>query len=465
LNLWYFAPKQAQQPVNALTEPNIDPADLMPAEPLRIPPEIHGISTASIHPGALKVLHRLDEAGFQACLVGGCVRDLLLGREPKDFDVATDASPEQVRKLFRSARIIGRRFRLVHVRHGRDIIEVATFRAPHHVAEDEAQALVEENGRILRDNVYGTLETDVWRRDFTINALYYDIRDHSILDFTGGMTDLAEGRLRLLGDPATRYREDPVRMLRAVRFATKLGFRLDPDAEAAIHELHPLIAEVSPARLFEEVLKLMHGGCALQTFEALRHYGLFAHLFPAAEAHLNGPDGEAFGSLINAALANTDRRIAAGQPVTPAFLVAVLLWGPVRARAAELEAHEGMPPIPALQEAAQEVLHAQQRSISIPRRFTLPAREIWALQLRLPRTSGKRPLRLLSHPRFRAGYDFLCLRAQSAEPELAELCQWWTEFQQQAGLPASPAPEARPEGGERPRRRRRPRRRKPRSGQ
>ncbi|HEB98384.1 MAG TPA: polynucleotide adenylyltransferase PcnB, partial [Thiotrichales bacterium] len=256
--------------------------DIDPQQPVIIPRAEHGISRSNISPNALKVLYRLRSAGYRACLVGGGVRDLLLGREPKDFDVATDARPEEVRKLFRNCRLVGRRFRLAHVVFGREVIEVATFRGRHDAAE-EGETATSEEGRILRDNVYGTIEEDAWRRDFTVNALYYDIEDFSVRDYVGGMEDLRAGVLRLIGDPEARYREDPVRMLRAVRFAVKLGFRIEPATEAPIESLAHLLFEIPPARLFEEVLKLFQGGMALETFEMLRHYDLFGKLFPLTE--------------------------------------------------------------------------------------------------------------------------------------------------------------------------------------
>jgi poly(A) polymerase len=422
-------------------------------------PDEHGIAAAQIDYRALKVLNHLDENGYRACLVGGGVRDLLLGREPKDFDVATDALPEDVRRLFRNARLIGRRFRLAHVRYGREVIEVATFRAPHHEAQNDGQAVMEDNGRILRDNVYGTLEQDVWRRDFTINALYYDIADGSVIDFTGGMDDLKAGVLKLIGDPEQRYREDPVRMLRAVRFAAKLGFRIDAESEAVIHNLHGLLREVSPARLFDEFLKLMHGGVALETFERLRHYGLFQHLFPATERALSEPDGEWLGSFIAKALDNTDKRISQGKTVNPAFLIAVLLWGDVK-KGMDKRLAEGQPMVPSLLQAGRVSLSEQVKYLSIPRRFSMVARDIWDMQPRLHRTSGKRPLALLEHQRFRAAYDFMCLRGHAGEDKLVELCDWWTHFQ------ASNEDERRAlqpnKSGSR-RRRHRPRKRKPKS--
>jgi poly(A) polymerase len=384
---------------------------------------------------------------------------MLLGREPKDFDVSTNAKPEEVRQLFRNCRLIGRRFRLAHVHFGREIIEVATFRALHSDADDSEERLI-ENGRIIRDNVYGTIEEDAWRRDFTVNALYYNISDFSVVDYVGGMEDLRAGVLRLIGDAETRYREDPVRMLRAVRFAVKLGFRIHPDSEAPLFELAPLLASISPARLYEEVLKLFLGGVAAQTFEALRHYRLFEHLFPVTERVLSelreGPELE----LLNRALANTDTRIAEDKPVTPAFLYAALLWGPVRMRIAELQA-SGMAEMPALQQASREVFEEQSRHAILPRRFSTQMREIWLLQPRLQRNTGKRAARMLEHPRFRAAYDFLLLRAAAGEP-VGELADWWTKFQEtdEQGRAALAAPVA-PSAERRPRRRRRRKTRKP----
>ncbi len=420
--------------------------------PVIIPRSEHGISRSNISENALKVLYRLQKAGHEAYLVGGSVRDLLLGREPKDFDVSTDASPEQVRQLFRNCRLIGRRFRLAHVTFGREIIEVATFRA----AEGGARVHT-ENGMILRDNVYGTVEEDAWRRDFTVNALYYDIRDFSVLDYTGGMADLRAGRLRIIGDAETRYREDPVRMLRAIRFAAKLGFRLDEASEAAIRQLGPLLAEVAPARLFDEILKLFLGGYAVQTFEVLRHYGLFGSLFPATERCLQHEEHHFPLTLLVRALENTDLRLAEGKPVTPAFLFAALLWEPVRARTAELRA-QGLAPIEALQRAGDEVVARQTERVACPKRFTLQSREIWTFQERLTRRSGRRPSLLMEQPRFRAAYDFLLLRAHSGE-DVGELAQWWTRYQEQdeGGRHAMSASQKGKEGH--PRKRRRPRRR------
>jgi poly(A) polymerase len=375
-------------------------------------------------------LYRLKDSGYQAHLVGGGVRDLLLGREPKDFDIATDALPQDIRRLFRNCRLIGRRFRLAHVMFGRDVVEVATFRALQE--EDDAggsERHVDAEGRIVRDNVYGSLEEDAFRRDFTVNALYYNIADFSVIDHVRGVEDVKSGMLRLIGDPVTRYREDPVRMLRAVRFATKLGFRIEPDTERPIPELAPLLGDIPPARLFDEMLKLFMDGNALANFEALRHYGLFGQLFPLTEQALMHEQEHFPHTLISHGMENTDSRIAAGKPVTPVFLLAVFLWQPVRERAAQLEA-AGQHPAQAMQHAGSQILAEQAAIMATPRRFSLPMREIWMLQLRLESRGGRRSLKVLGHPRFRAAYDFLLLRCAAGEVPAAT-GQWWTDFQEQ----------------------------------
>ena len=407
-----------------------DPAEQSTSNvvPLRPQPRIytrdeHNISRKFISENALKVLYRLDKAGYQAYLVGGGVRDLLLGREPKDFDIATNAQPEQVRELFRNCRLIGRRFRLAHVQFGQEIIEVATFRAQHD--GDEEGASLSDEGRILRDNVYGTIEEDVWRRDFTANALYYNIADFSIVDYVGGVEDLRAGRLRLIGDPDKRYREDPVRMLRAVRFATKLGFALDQATLATIPRLRGLLEDIAPARLFDEMLKLFQGGMGQQTFEALRHHGLFHCLFPLTDELLDSPEGEFALTLISAALRSTDARVAENRPITPAFLLAALLWHVVEEEAASMMAN-GVPSADAINLAADMVISKQIARIAMPRRFTNVTREIWALQLRLQRPS-RRSDKLLEHPRFRAAYDFLVLRAEAGDPVI-DAAEFWTRF-------------------------------------
>ncbi len=373
------------------------------------------------------MLYRLKNAGYDAFLVGGCVRDMLLGREPKDFDVATNALPEEIEQLFRNCRLIGRRFRLAHIMFGKDIVEVATFRATTpQTGDDEARQL--EDGLILRDNVYGTIEEDAWRRDFRVNALYYNISDFSVVDYTGGLEDLRNGVLSLIGDARVRLREDPVRMLRAVRFAVKLGFRIDDDCERAMVELAPDIQKVPAARLFDEVSKLFLSGFALQTFETLRHYGLFAQLFPATDSLLESGDRDHMHRLLVRGLENSDKRVAEDKPVTPAFLLAVLMWEPVLDQALRLEQERGMKPMDALYAAMGDILQQQAERIALPRRFSIQIREIWSMQSRLERR-GKRALKLVQHPRFRAAYDFLLLRGE-ANPELAEMCDWWTAFQE-----------------------------------
>jgi poly(A) polymerase len=393
-------------------------------EPAVIARSEHGVSRASISENALKVLYRLHKSGYRACLVGGSVRDLLLGREPKDFDVATDAEPEEIRRLFRNCRLIGRRFRLAHIHFGPEIIEVATFRGNN----ENGEIATSETGRILHDNVYGSIENDALRRDFTVNALYYDIADFSVIDYAGGLDDLRNGVLSLIGDAATRFREDPVRMLRAVRFAARLGFRIDPAAEQAIFELGPMLQEIPPARLFDETIKLFHSGNAVASFELLRHYDLFRYLVPETEEALASEDHAFPRVFIARALANTDERIAEGKPVTPAFLFAVLLWEPVRILAERVAVSESLSPLAAMQHAASELIARQVGHIALPRRFSLPMRDIWALQIRFERRSGKQPYRLIGHPQFRAAYDFLCLRSEVGEVD-RELCQWWTDFQ------------------------------------
>ena len=418
----------------------------------------HTVSRSNISESALKVLYRLKDAGYQSCLVGGGVRDLLLGREPKDFDVGTNAHPEEIRELFRNSRLIGRRFRLAHVRYGREVIEVATFRSRHdNNTGDSRDAELNDEGRILRDNVYGSIEDDVFRRDFTINALYYDIDGFSVIDYVGGLQDLEAGVLRLIGDPEQRYREDPVRMLRAVRFAAKLGFRIHPDSEAPLADLGHLLNDVPSARLFEEVLKLFQGGCALATFELLRHYDLFRYLFPMTEEALTHEENDFPLMLVSKALANTDKRLAEGKPVTPAFLYAALLWEPMRQRADMLQ-KEGARPVEAIQIAGNQITAEQVQITSLPKRFSFPMREIWLLQPKLERRRGKAPYRMLEHPRFRAAYDFLLLRSECGEasPELAD---WWTNFQE---LNAEEREQLTPQAaGKKSPRRRRARKRKP----
>ncbi len=383
-----------------------------------------------------------------AFLVGGCVRDLLLGLTPKDFDVATDALPEEIRKLFRNCRLVGRRFRLAHVFFGRETIEVATFRAtsapsqgdeplPDTDPEDgEAPELDDEStarafdasGRILRDNVYGTIDEDVWRRDFTANALYYNIADFSVWDYVSGAEDIAARRLRLIGDPETRYREDPVRMLRAARFEAKLGFTIDADTARPIATLRELLSAVPPARLFDETLKLFLTGHGAKSFEVLRRRGLLAQLLPTVDSWFVSHPGSLVERLLLQGLRNTDERVVADKPVTPTFLFALLLYGPIAAII------EGTPPerwheLATILDACDRAVRDAQTHIAIPKRFALGVREMFALQPRLEHPRGRRALRVIEHPRFRAGYDLLLLRAEFglAPPEMAT---WWTRLQE-----------------------------------
>nr|ART38903.1 H167 [uncultured bacterium] len=427
-----------------MPEPSLGPPRILPRSE-------HSISRAHISKSALNVLYGLHKAGYEACLVGGGVRDLLLGVTPKDFDIATSASPEQVRATFRNSRLIGRRFRLAHVHFGPEIVEVATYRASHDKAEDEADARL-DGDRILRDNVYGTREEDVIRRDFTVNALYYRIEDFSLIDHVGALEDIEQRRLRTIGDPEARYREDPVRMLRAVRLAAKLGLTIEPATEAPLFELGYLLETVPQARLFDEAVKLLLSGHGVRSYELLLHYRLLDYLFPIESATL-APERE---RLIRDALANTDQRVAAGLPVTPAFLIAVLLWEPLQHAMAH-QLVRGVSEHDAFVQAQEDVLRTQNDLLAVPKRFTLPAAEIWFLQGRLQRR--RQPDRLLAHPRFRAAFDFLALRAQH-EPDLRPCLDFWAARQDGIELPPYNEGEGEADGsGPRRRRRRRGRRR------
>jgi poly(A) polymerase len=401
--------------------------------PRIVPRDEHHISRKNISDGALKVISRLRAGGFQGYLVGGSVRDLLLGNKPKDFDVATDARPEQVRELFRNSRIIGRRFKIVHVRFGPEIIEVTTFRgahAPFDPEDDDEQpatagSMRSETGMLLRDNVYGTVEEDAIRRDFTVNALYYTTENFAVYDYADGLRDLQNKSIRIIGDAETRYREDPVRMLRAIRFAAKLDFAIEAGTAEPIRRLGKLLRDIPAARMFDEILKLLMGGHGQATYRLLCDYGLFDILVPGpAEAIAVGLPGAE--QLILEALANTDRRIQDGKPVTPAFIYAALLWPALQQEMSTLSA-QGLAEQLAVQQAIQTTLERQLRHTSIPRRFSQPMREIWELQWRLPRRDPRRIQNLLEHPRLRAAYDFLLLRGQAGEA-VEELGQWWTEF-------------------------------------
>jgi poly(A) polymerase len=386
---------------------------------LRVGRDKHGVARERISPAAAKVCAVLREGGFSAYVVGGAVRDLLLGITPKDYDVATDARPEQIKPLFRRAIIIGRRFRLVHVMLGPETVEVSTFRSA-----DADTSEKDEHGRVLRDNVFGTQEEDARRRDFTVNALYYDPATEEVVDFHGGLADLRKRVLRVIGDPETRYREDPVRMLRAVRLAAKLGLTLDPQTREPIREMAPLMERVPPARLFEEMLKLLLSGHASASLRQLREVGLHKGLLPLLDVILEQPLGERFVTL---ALAQTDERVLAGRPVSPAFLFAALLWHEVLAAWKARQAR-GERAIPALETAMDEVLDTQCAKLAITRRLTATMREVWAMQPRFENRSGNRAYRLVEAPRFRMAYDFLALRAASGEVA-AELEAWWRAFQ------------------------------------
>lgn len=442
------------------------------AQPRIIPRSEHAISRSHISPNALRVLYRLRDAGFMGFLVGGCVRDLLIGIEPKDFDVATDALPEQVRRLFRNCRLVGRRFRLAHVFFGRETIEVATFRATSAPSQgdeplpeadpedgeapeldddavavaaepvapargrgaagddsdDSAERAFDASGRILRDNVYGTIDEDVWRRDFTANSLYYNIADFSLWDYVDGTADIAARTLRLIGDPETRYREDPVRMLRAARFEAKLGFQIAPATAAPIPPLRGLLAGVPPARLFDETLKLFLTGHGARSFGVLRRRGLLQVLLPTVDAYFASHPGSLIEKLLLQGLENTDARVIADKPVTPTFLFALLLYGPI-AGLIEAAPPERWHEVATILDACDRATREAQGRIAIPRRFSLGVREMFALQPRLEHPRGRRALRVLEHPRFRAAYDLLLLRAQFGLAS-ADMAQWWTQVQE-----------------------------------
>lgn len=388
------------------------------SEPVILGPEEHGIDPKNVSSNAIRVTQTLQEAGFKAFVVGGAVRDLLLGVKPKDFDIATDATPEQVKKLFRRAFIIGRRFQIVHVMFGQDLLEVTTFRG-----NGSDNAPKDEHGRVLRDNNFGPQHEDAARRDFTINAMYYDPATQSVLDYHGGIEDIRAKLLRIIGMPEARYREDPVRMLRVVRFAAKLGFTIEPTTRAPIPVMAPLIDNVPAARVFDEMLKLLLSGHALACLKELRSAGLHHGLLPLLDVVLEQPIGMKFVTL---ALESTDNRVKAGKGVSPGFLFASLLWHQVLEKWTAYRA-AGESPIPALHLAADAVLETQTENLALQRRIATDMRDIWAMQPRFERRAGRAPYKLLEHPRFRAGYDFLLLRCQSGELP-AEIGEWWTEF-------------------------------------
>ena len=443
----------SQSAPNAIASGHPPPEDSQSALPRIIPRDQHPISRAAISKHALNIIYALNRAGYEAYLVGGSVRDLLLGQQPKDFDVATNAHPEQVKELFRRARIVGRRFKIVHVRFGREIIEVTTFRAAHDSGASGAQA--DQQGMLLRDNVYGNLKDDALRRDFSVNALYYSVDGFTLIDYANGLDDLEQRVLRVIGDPETRYIEDPVRMLRAVRFAAKLDFTIHPASAAPLAGLASMLGQVAPARLFDELLKVFMNGHAEAAFTLLEQHRMLGALLPAEPDEHTAADSaqQQAWTVVRLALANTDSRVREDKPVTPGFLFAALLWP---ALCEQLAAAHDLPRLPALQRASNETLAAQQALTAIPRRFSTMIREIWTLQQRLENARGRRARAVLLNPRFRAAYDFLLLRNEAGEA-LDERCAFWTELQREHPVEAR-------ERAERPaptrRRRRRPRRRR-----
>ena len=423
--------------------------------PELIPREAHSMRNSDLSPNTLKVLQHLITKGYKAYAVGGCIRDKLMGSKPKDFDVVTNATPDQIKECFRNCRLIGRRFRLAHITFGREIIEVATFRG-HHDAEPATQpnapeqianntqksnprskrkiddgvlAKKNEAGQLLRDNIFGSIEEDAARRDFTFNAMYFDVSDESILDFAKGLDSISSRTIVMIGDSAIRFREDPVRMIRAIRFACKLNMRLPDILSLSIQKHAYLLANIPPARLFEEVSKLLLSGTGEATFVSLLKHNLLSQLFPLLAALLKDDSSKEYQFICNM-LRNTDKRINNEQRITPAFLYAAFLWYPMEERAQELMFDSTMPLHDAINLASAEILQQQSRRIMIPKRFSTPVREIWALQLRLQRRQGKRCLQLLTHPKFRAAYDFLLLRASVEGGNLLELANWWTSIQE-----------------------------------
>jgi poly(A) polymerase len=394
-------------------------------DPVVVPVRKHGVRREQISSGSRRTVETLQQHGYKAYVVGGAVRDLLAGFTPKDYDVATNATPEQVRHCFRRSRIIGRRFQIVHVMMGAETIEVTTFRG-HHGEQGGNKAHTDEQGRVLRDNVFGNQSEDAARRDFTINALYYDPSSETIVDYHHGVADIKQKTLRMIGDPKTRYREDPVRMLRAVRLAAKLGLTIDPATSQPIQELSTLIENVPPSRLFDEMLKLLTSGYAVQCVKQLRAEGLHHGLLPLLDVILEQPLGERFVML---ALENTDLRVREGKTISPGFLFATLLWHEVLAQWEQLKTtgERAMPTIPALYLAMDEVLDVQGEKLAITRRIAGDIKDIWALQPRFEQRSGKRPYGVLEQPRFRAAYDFLLLRIASGEVD-REIGEWWTTF-------------------------------------
>ncbi|WP_199611930.1 polynucleotide adenylyltransferase PcnB [Flocculibacter collagenilyticus] len=400
-----------------------------------MPASEHQLSEKLFSHNALKVLRRLNDRGFDAYLVGGCIRDALLGLKPKDFDVVTNATPEQIKGLFSNCRLIGRRFRLAHIMFGREIIEVATFRGHHQEESSQPNqqkiASASEQGQLLRDNVYGDIEQDAQRRDFSINALYYNNKDKAIYDYANGIDAINRRSIELIGDPEQRYREDPVRMLRAVRFATKLDMTIAQHTKAPIKSLANLLRNIPPARLFEETLKLFMAGKAQENYQMMLKLGLFQHMFPVVAETLSGDANSKEEQLLNQVFINTDERILSGRKVTPAFIYATMLWYPIERHCQHLMIEAGFNHFDAFNIALNDILHRHNQSVSLPKRFAMTAKDIWHLQSRLAKRAGRRAFKTLEHPKFRAGYDFLLLRSEiEGGKDLISLAQWWTEFQQ-----------------------------------
>ncbi|WP_025236510.1 polynucleotide adenylyltransferase PcnB [Mannheimia sp. USDA-ARS-USMARC-1261] len=390
----------------------------------------YGISPKDFPKNALSIVDKLHLAGFEAYIVGGCIRDLLLEKKPKDFDIATNARPEEIQRIFgRQCRLIGRRFRLAHIVYGREIFEVATFRAGHASHSNDKISKVSDEGMLLRDNVYGTLRDDAERRDFTVNALYYDTKRNLIFDFFNGIDDLRAGKLSLIGEPAIRYQEDPVRMIRAIRFMAKLDMFLDKATEAPIRDMAVLLTNIPAARLFDESLKLLQTGAGLKTYQLLREYDLWQFLFPVLTPFFT-PKGDSNAErMINKALASTDERIADQLPVNPAFLFAALLWYPLREKMEQLKNEGGFNSHDAMMLAANDILADSCKAIALHRRHTSVIRDIWALQFQMMKRSGNRPQQTLEHIKFRAGFDLLVMRAEIEGGDLVELAAWWHEYQ------------------------------------
>lgn len=390
----------------------------------------YGISQKDFPTNAIAIVNKLHKHGFEAYMVGGCVRDLLLGHNAKDFDIATNARPEEIQKIFgRQCRLIGRRFRLAHIVYGREIYEVATFRAGHESSHNEKISKTNDMGMLLRDNVYGTLREDAERRDFSVNSLYYDVAHNLIFDFFDGIADLKASRLRLIGDPVVRYQEDPVRMLRAIRFMAKLEMFLEPASDAPIRKMAHLLKLIPPARLFDESLKLLQSGNGFKTYELLRQYGLFEQLFPVLAPFFTEQNDSNAERMISKALNSTDDRIRDNLRVNPAFLFAALLWYPLREKIDELKNEGGLNTFDAMALAANEILAESNRAVALHRRYTAVIRDIWALQFQFPKRTGKRPQQTLEHIKFRAGFDLLVMRAEIEGGDLVELSAWWHEYQ------------------------------------